>query len=63
MIDLVHYEIFHALIGKGGLHFSSPEPLAHGELLGSLDVLRASSVLRRQQLHQRISPPKLLSGL
>ena len=27
------------------LHFSSPEPLAHGELLWSLDVRRASSVI------------------
>ena len=43
--------------------FSSPEPLAHGELLWSLDVCRATCIIvRRQQLLQRTSPPKLLAG-
>ena len=42
--------------------FSSSEPVAHGELLCSLNVRRASRVVRRQKLIQRTSPPKLLAG-
>ena len=40
---------------------SSPVPLAHGELLLSLDVRHALSTVRRQQLLQRTSPI-LLAG-
>ena len=42
--------------------FRSPEALAHGELLWSLDVPCGSSVVCLQQLCQRTSPPKLLAG-
>ena len=42
--------------------FSSPEPLAQGELLWSLDGSRPSCVVRRQQLLQKTSPPKQLAG-
>ena len=42
------------------LMLSSPEPLAHGQLLLSMDVCRPSSVVNRQQLLHRNSPPKLL---
>ena len=43
--------------------FSSPEPLAHGGLLRSLDVRRPSCVVRCQQLLlQTTSPPILLAG-
>ena len=42
--------------------FSSPEPLAHDELLESLDVCHPSWVMCCQQLLQRTSPPKLLAG-
>ena len=41
--------------------FSSPEPLAMGELLWSLDVRCPSCVVRRQQLLQTTSPPKPLA--
>ena len=44
------------------LLFSSPEPLAQGELLCSLDVCCRLCVVRCQQLLQMSSPPKLLAG-
>ena len=45
--------------------FSSPvpEPLAHGELLWSLDFPCELCVVRHQQLLQRTSPLKLLVGI
>ena len=42
--------------------FSSPEPKAHGELLGSPVVRRPSCVLCRQQLLQMTSSLEQLSG-
>ena len=47
---------------KKKIFFSSPEPLAHGELLISLDVCCQLSAMCRQQLLQKTSP-KLLAGL
>ena len=54
--------LFHFYIHLLGMFINSPEPLAHNELLWSLDVRRALSVVRHQQLLQRTSLPKLLAG-
>ena len=60
--DYTHW-FFYLLLQHGMTAlFSSPEPLAHGELLWSLDVRRVACCVRRQQLLQTTSPPKLLAG-